>query len=151
MEILAIREHEEFIKKAAAWFHEKWGIPAAEYQKSMDACRSNKGSIPQWYIAVEKNRIIGGIGVIENDFHDRPDLTPNICALYVEQDYRCHGLAGRLLRHVCRDMRSFGIRTLYLVTEHNSFYERYGWKFLCMVNADGEDEQLRLYVYEHMQ
>ena len=96
MEILAIREHEEFIKKAAAWFHEKWGIPAAEYQKSMDACRSNKESIPQWYIAVEKNRIIGGIGVIENDFHDRPDLTPNICALYVEQDYRCHGLAGRL-------------------------------------------------------
>ena len=28
---------------------------------------------------------ISGAGVIENDFHDRKDLTPNLCALFVEE------------------------------------------------------------------
>ena len=29
------------------------------------------------------------MGVIENDFHDRKDLTPNVCAVYTEEDCRC--------------------------------------------------------------
>ena len=39
----------------------------------------------------------GGAGVIENDFHDRKDLTPNVCAVYVEEHCRCQGIAGKLL------------------------------------------------------
>ena len=26
---------------------------------------------------------------IPQDFHDRPDLTPNLCALFVEEAWRC--------------------------------------------------------------
>ncbi|NCB90986.1 MAG: MFS transporter [Clostridia bacterium] len=26
---------------------------------------------------------------MENDFHDRKDLTPNVCAVYTEKEYRC--------------------------------------------------------------
>lgn len=47
--------------------------------------------------------MVGGIGVIENDFHNRNDLTPNVCALYVEQTDRCQGIAGKLLRYVCEE------------------------------------------------
>ena len=38
------------------------------------------------------------------------------------------------------------IGTLYLITEHTSFYERYGWKYLCMVQCD-DGEQMRMYIY----
>ena len=86
--------------------------------------------------------------MIENDFHDRRDLTPNVCAVYVEKDHRCRGLAGRLLAAVCRDMQARGIRTLYLVTDHTSFYERYGWKFFCTVRNEGEPTTSRLYRHE---
>lgn len=34
-----------------------------------------------------------------------------------------------------------------LVTDHTSFYERYGWQFYCMVQGDGEEEPLRLYIH----
>ena len=74
--------------------------------------------------------------VIANDFHDRKDLTPNVCALYVEPELRRRGIAGQLLAHICKDMAAKGIGTLYLITEHTSFYERYGWKYLCMVQGD---------------
>ena len=107
-----------------------------------------ENAIPQWYIAVEGDTIVGGLGVIENDFHDRKDLTPNVCALYVEENYRCRGIAGELLQCVCNDMESKGIHTLYLITEHTSFYERYGWEFLCMVQGDGEPDMTRMYVHK---
>ena len=82
-------------------------------------------------------------GVIANDFHDRKDLTPNVCALYVEPELRCRGIAGHLLAHICKDMAAKGIGTLYLITEHTSFYERYGWEYLCMVQGDGGESRNR--------
>ena len=43
-------------------------------------------------------------------------------------------------------MKESGIDTLYLLTDHDSFYERYGWEFLCLVQGDGEPEMSRMYV-----
>ena len=146
-EILKIQKHPEFKQEAAQWFHEKWGIPLEAYVDSMDECLKCTGAVPQWYIVRNKGEIIGGLGVIENDFHDRKDLTPNVCAVYVEQAYRCQGIAGEMLDSVCKDMNSKGIDTLYLVTDHTNFYERYGWEFLCMVQGDGEPDMARMYVH----
>lgn len=137
----------EIKEEAAGWFHEKWGVPLEAYQDSMEKCLEKKGNVPQWYLAMEGKRIIGGMGVIENDFHDRKDLAPNVCAVYTEEDRRCRGVAGALLDFVCRDMKERGIGTLYLVTDHTSFYERYGWEFLCMVQGDGEPDPTRMYVH----
>ena len=104
--------------------------------------------MPQWYIVLENNEIIAGVGVIENDFHERKDLTPNVCALYVEEKYRCRGIAGKLLKLVRDDMENKGISPLYLITEHTSFYERYGWEFLCMVKEEDSDNMIRMYVHQ---
>ena len=148
MEIVKIREHSEMVDKAAEWFYSKWKVPVEAYADSMKECLKNTGSVPQWYVVVENNEIIGGMGVIDNDFHDRKDLTPNICAVYVEKEYRCKGIAGTLLQYVCDEMKNYGIKTLYLITEHTSFYERYGWEFLCMVQGDGQPEQTRMYIHK---
>ena len=40
-----------------------------------------------------------------------------------------------------------GIETLYLVTDHETFYERYGWEFFCMVQGGGEEEPARMYIH----
>ena len=128
--------------RAAGWFHEKWGIPAEAYLESMDQCLAGKAPVPQWYVVLEDGEIIAGLGVIENDFHNRKDLTPN-----VEEKRRRQGIAGRMLRFVCEDMARQGVDTLYLLTDHTAFYERYGWQFLCMVQGDGEEELSRMYVH----
>ena len=147
MKILKLREHGELAAEAALWFHSKWHIPVEEYAGSIQECLSG-GCVPQWYVAVENGQIIGGIGGIENDFHRRKDLTPHLCAVYVEKNFRCRGIVGKLLGFVCEDMRSFGLKKLYLITDHTSFYERYGWKFLCMVQGDGEPGMTRMYSYD---
>ena len=88
-------------------------------------------------------------GVIENDFHDRKDLTPNVCAVYTESDFRRRGIAGALLQFVCRDTHEKGIDTLYLLTDHTGFYERCGWEFFCMAQGDGEEAPSRMYVHRY--
>jgi len=98
-------------------------------------------------MCLDGDKIVGGLGVIENDFHDRKDLRPNICAVYTEKTYRKKGIAGKLLNMAVEDLRSKGIIPAYLVTNHIGFYERYGWEFYCMVQGDGEDELSRLYIH----
>lgn len=145
--IINLREHPRMKTEAAEWFHEKWDIPADEYLGSMELCIDRQDGVPQWYIVMDGMRIIGGAGVIDNDFHLRKDLSPNVCALYVECEYRRRGIAGKLLEHVCRDMWRMQASTLYLVTEHTAFYERYGWSFLCMVCEEGGG-MIRMYKRE---
>ena len=145
--LVPLRDRPDMLSRAAAWFHQKWSVPLEAYRESMEECLAGKSPVPQWYLALEGDRIVGGMGVIENDFHDRKDLAPNVCAVYTEEDRRCQGIAGALLELVCRDMKELGIPTLYLVTDHTSFYERYGWEFYCMVQGDGEPELTRLYIH----
>ena len=145
--IMNLREKPQWKQKAAQWFHEKWNVPVDAYLESIEESLNSENPVPQWYLAVKEEQIIGGIGVIENDFHDRKDLTPNVCAVYVEEEFRCRGIAGKMLETVCRDMKEKGIDTLYLITDHDSLYERYGWEFYCMVQGDGEEEMTRMYVH----
>ena len=145
--IIRLKDQPELLTAAAQWFHEKWGIPPEAYLESMQQCLAGNHPVPQWYLALEQDRIIGGLGVIENDFHNRKDLTPNVCAVYTEEDRRLQGIAGALLARVCSDMKDQGIDTLYLLTDHISFYERYGWEFFCMVQGDGEPEPSRMYIH----
>lgn len=146
-DIIRITERPELKTAAAEWFHEKWGIPYEAYLESMEEAMSGKGAVPQWYLALYGERIAAGMGVIANDFHDRTDLTPNVCAVFTEPDFRCQGLAGRLLGFAAGDMKSRGIDALYLLTSHDSFYERYGWEYLCPVTREGNDEPSRMYVH----
>ena len=143
---ITLRDEPELKDAAAAWFHSKWGVPEQAYIDCMTAYL-NRETEYGWYLCLDGDRITGGMGVIENDFHDRKDLTPNVCAVYTEEAYRGQGIAGQLLNMVVEDMRSKGISPLYLVTDHTGFYERYGWEFFCMVQGDGEPGMTRMYVH----
>ena len=143
---ISLRERPELKTVAAEWFHDKWGVPAEAYLECMEAYLSNETEYG-WYLCLDGDATVGGLGVIENDFHDRKDLAPNVCAVYTQEEYRSRGIAGRLLDMAVEDLRRKGISPVYLVTDHRGFYERYGWEFLCMVQGDGEDGMTRMYVH----
>ncbi len=143
---IPLREEPEKEQEAAEWFHGKWGVPPEAYLACMDAYLNGETEYG-WYLCLDGDRIAGGLGVIENDFHDRKDLAPNVCAVYTEEEYRCQGIAGRLLNMAVEDLRAKGVSPLYLVTDHTGFYERYGWEFLCMVQGDGEPDMTRMYIH----
>ena len=143
---IILKEMPSIKTRAAEWFHSKWGVPQDAYLECMDA-NLNGETDYGWYLCLDGEKIIAGLGVIANDFHDRKDLTPNVCAVYTEEEYRGKGIAGQLLNLVVEDCRAKGISPVYLVTDHTGFYERYGWEFLCMVQGDYEPEMTRMYIH----
>ena len=142
---IRLRELPEIKEQAAEWFRSKWGVPKEAYLECMNAYLKKETEYG-WYLCLDDKKIIGGMGVIENDFHNRKDLTPNVCAVYTEENYRCQGIAGHLLNMVVKDLKDKGISPIYLITDHIGFYERYGWEFLCMVQGDGQEEMTRMYI-----
>lgn len=146
LKYITLREKPELMENAALWFNSKWGVPKEAYLECMESYLSGETELG-WYLCLDGDKIVGGMGVIENDFHDRKDLTPNVCAVYTEESYRKQGIAGVLLNMVVDDLKSKGISPVYLVTDHTSFYERYGWEFFCMAQGDGEEDMTRLYIH----
>ena len=74
---VTLREHPELKDLAAGWFNSKWGVPKEAYLACMEDYLNKKTELG-WFLCLEGGQIVGGLGVITNDFHDRPDLTPNI-------------------------------------------------------------------------
>lgn len=146
LKCISLRQSCESADAAAQWFHQKWDVPKEAYLECMNDYLDGLTEYG-WYLCLDGDTIVGGLGVIENDFHDRKDLTPNICAVFTEVEYRCKGIAGRLLNMAIDDLRTKGISPVYLLTDHTAFYERYGWEFLCMVQGDGEDSMSRMYIH----
>lgn len=138
MQILRLSDYPQYKEMAAQWFSEKWQIPVEAYLESIQISIDQKHAIPQWYIVLNKDKyLIAGAGVIDNDFHERKDLTPNLCALFVEENYRNQNIAKQILDFVREDLSNQGIQTLYLITDHTEFYEKCGWRFLTLVKEIG--------------
>ncbi|MBR6007843.1 MAG: GNAT family N-acetyltransferase [Clostridia bacterium] len=142
---ITLRQRPGIADKAASWFHSKWGVPKQAYLDCMKAYLEGQTEYG-WYLCLNGDTIAGGLGVIENDFHDRKDLSPNICAVYTEEAFRGRGIAGKLLELAAEDLRSKGISPVYLLTDHTNFYERYGWEYLCDARGESEDHDSRVYI-----
>lgn len=143
---ITLRDNPELKTSAALWFHNKWGVPEEAYLECMDALLNGETK-NGWYLCLDGDKIVGGLGVIDNDFHNRKDLAPNICAVYTEKEHRKKGIAGQLLNMAVDDMKQKGVSPIYLATDHIGFYEKYGWEFYCMVQEDDEPKMTRLYIH----
>ena len=112
---IALRDKPELMDAAAEWFHSKWGVPKEAYLECMESYLNNDTEYG-WYLCLDEDKIAGGLGVIDNDFHNRKDLSPNICAVYTEEEYRGKGVAGRLLNMAVDDLRFKGITPVSILS-----------------------------------
>mgnify|MGYP000863660351 FL=1 len=133
--IVSVQEKHEYASRAVDWFSSKWHIDRKEYEKSIDACIHKQERLPQWYLMMDQlDEIIGGCGLIQNDFVDRTDLFPYVCALYIEEKNRGHALGAKLLEYARMDGGRLGFDYLYLCTDHIGYYEKYGWRMIAIGN-----------------
>lgn len=135
-QILAVRERPELLTRAVDYFSSKWGIERKIYEESITDSLTTSKPTPRWYLMMKDDEIIGSYGLIENDFMVRKDLTPWLCALYVEEKERRRGLGGKLLDHGRREAAKLCFPKVYLCTDHAGYYERYGWRFFGMEESE---------------
>jgi len=87
-------------------------------------------SLPQWYIMIKNDEIIGCAGLITNDFISRMDLFPWISSLFVEQAHRNHNYGFKLIDKACLDAKKAGYKSVFLGTDHIGYYEKYGFEYI---------------------
>lgn len=129
MKIVSVREMPEICGRAVAYFQEKWASEdsRAVYEDCIRASLTSDSPIPEWYLMLDGERIIGCAGLISNDFISRMDLTPWLCALYIEPEYRGRAYGSLLIDRIRADAARKGFAKLYLCSDHAGYYEKYGF------------------------
>jgi GNAT superfamily N-acetyltransferase len=126
--IICIAEKPEFMEDAIEYIESRWPLDNRIYRDCIENSIGTECGLPRWYIMLENDRIIGSYGLIINDFISRQDLWPWFAALYIEKSERGRGLGSILLEHGRCEAGKLGYNRLYLCTEHEGYYEKYGWE-----------------------
>lgn len=132
MKIISIREYPEYKDKAIKYFQNIWASEDSlmVYEDCITNCISTPNPLPQWYLLVDDEHIIGCAGLITNDFISRMDLYPWVCALYIEEAHRGNAYGSLLLDKAKEDAKKGGFSHLYLCTDHIVYYEKYGYSYI---------------------
>lgn len=127
--IINVREYKPGIEAAARYFHSKWGRPEnfAFYLDAIANSSPDQVSLPRFYLLLEQDRVIACYALLTNDLISRQDLLPWLACLYVEPTSRGRELGSRLLAHGVSEATRMGHHRLYLTTDHDGYYEKYGW------------------------
>ncbi len=132
MNIISVREQPDRASQFIAYFQDKWASEESRpvYEECIRESLKSASALPEWYLLMEGEEIIGCAGMIANDFISRMDLYPWLCALYIEERHRGHAYGSLLIDHVRREAARKGYEHIYLCTDHVGFYECYGFRYI---------------------
>lgn len=106
----------------------------------------NDKDIPQTYIALYKNELVGIVSLWRNDLCARQDLYPWMAGLYVKEVYRKKGIGTFLQNKAIKIAKELGYDKLYLITDHENYYEKTEWVYLEKAPL-GNGKMTKIYVH----
>jgi len=132
MTVVNIRKKPEYQAEAIAYIQSKWANRRNRfvYEDCISHSIGAKNPLPIWYLLMDSDKIIGCAGLITNDFISRMDLGPWLCALFIEKKYRGQHLGNLLISQIKEDTALIGFDRLYLSTDHDGYYEKYGFSYI---------------------
>ncbi|WP_188690963.1 GNAT family N-acetyltransferase [Bowmanella pacifica] len=122
------------VDAAADYFHSKWGN-SHNHGFYLDAIAHSAGvkQLPKFFLLLKGQQAVGCYGLITNDFISRCDLWPWLACLFIEESERGQRLSQGIFVHAAKQAGAMGFEQLYLTTDHQGLYEKFGWQRL----ADG--------------
>lgn len=94
---------------------------------------------------VDGENLISFCTFADKDDIQPTELTPWIGWVYTFPHYRGHRYVGKLLSYAEALAKTDGINSIYISTNHNGLYEKYGYEFFEMMK-DMHGEDSRVYV-----
>ncbi len=92
---------------------------------------------------VEGENLVSFCSFAEKDDIQPTELTPWIGWVYTFPAYRGNRYVGRLLSHAEALAKEAGMENIYISTNHNGLYEKYGYEFFKMMkDVNGEDSRV---------
>lgn len=140
-EISDLKTHPHFLDDAAdrvwnAWWRQDGH--QLDFIKGLFQENLTAETTPVALIAHEGSAFLGTVSLIDSDMEARPQYTPWVAALWVEEQQRSHGIGGALLKAVAQQARDLNFSEVYLCAEadKHDYYAERGW-LLIEENIDG--------------
>lgn len=132
VKVISIRENPKYKDVSIEYIQRIWASEKSlkVYEDCITNCIATSNPLPQWYLLMDENKIIGCSGLITNDFISRMDLYPWVSSLYIEKEYRGNAYGSLLIEKAKSDAKENGFSNLYLCTDHIDFYEHYGFEHI---------------------
>jgi N-acetylglutamate synthase-like GNAT family acetyltransferase len=150
MRIDHLAEHPHLVPTVALWAKDEWGhlcpeVPYEDYVLSYQE-RTMHNTIPETFVALEGDSLLGTASIIAHDMTTRMELSPWMASVYVAPEFRNRGAGSALVRAVMQEATSLGLKKLYLITPDKvSFYSRLGWQELETAPYRGEDVTIMVF------
>ncbi len=133
IEILPLGERPGCIEQLAQWHFAQWGSinPASTVERRIDRLQGHLqgGRVPQTFVAVDGDRLLGSASLVAADLPSRDDLSPWLATVYVDPPFRNRGVGAALVQRVAQEAQLLGFPMLYLFTpDRAAFYAKLGWQ-----------------------
>lgn len=98
-------------------------------------------------VALDKERICGFCSVAKEDCIPDLPYTPYIRYVFVDEKYRGRRLSQRLIQYAMNYLKSISFEKVYLISDHENLYEKYGFRIIDRKPAPWGAEE-KIYVQE---
>ena len=145
LKIYNIKDKQEYLREVAILTQLEWGknnLSKEEFENKVDKkIEKIKNSFEKKdyckLILLEDNKLVGFISIFPTDGEERKDLSPWYATMYVKKEFRGKGYSKILNSAILEEAKKRKIKRLYLKTELNNYYEKFGAKFIEIL-SNGE-------------
>lgn len=140
MEIVNLEDRLEFLDEVISLEHDCWASNKNYMRK--ERIKEKKQRVIDSFsdkafcklLLIDNNELLGFISLFPKDAKEEHDLSPWFATIYVKSNYRGKGYSKLLANAIINEARNRGFKTLYLKTELDNYYEKYGAKYIKMIN-----------------
>ena len=140
MEFVNLEDRLEFLDEVISLEHDEWASNKNYMRK--ERIKEKKQRVIDSFsdkafcklLLIDNNELLGFISLFPKDAKEEPDLSPWFATIYVKSNYRGKGYSKLLANAIINEARNRGFKTLYLKTELDNYYEKYGAKYIKMIN-----------------
>lgn len=140
MEIFDLRDKQEYLKEVMELEFIEWSDDSIT-----DKDIKVKKKINKYFqyiddkcfcklILLDKDKLIGFISMFPYDADEDPELYPWYATMFVKEEYRGKGYSKILNDAILDEAKKRGFTEIFLKTELNNYYEKFGAVFIKKIN-----------------
>ena len=151
LKIYNLKDKSKYIEEVATLTQKEWGqknlskdeFKAKVKNKILKIKANFKNANYCKLILLDNEELVGFISIFPKDGNERTDLSPWYATMYAKEEYRGNGYSKILNDAILAEARKRNINKIYLKTDLENYYEKFGAKFLELLST-GE----KLYCFE---
>ncbi len=98
------------------------------------------------YFLMDGENVISFLTLAHQDCVADESMRPWIGFVYTDKDYRGKRNSEKLIKYALRKAKDRGFSEVFLASNHNGLYEKYGFKYLEK-KIDVFNEEVKVYIY----